>query len=619
MGQYKRIKAKYPDAILLFRVGDFYETFDTDAVTTSQVLGIVLTKRANGSAAFTDLAGFPYHALDTYLPKLVRAGYRVAICDQLEDPKLTKTIVKRGVTELITPGVTDNEKILDHKSNNFLCSIHFEGDSLGIAFLDISTGEFYAAQGNADYTDKLLQGFKPTEIIFCKTKQKDFRQLFGTKYYTYAIDDWIFQFDYTNELLTKHFETQSLKGFGISELKQAIIACGAALHYLQVSEHPNLDHLTGISRIEEERYVWLDRFTVRNLEILHSNNEGGKSLLQVLDQTLSPMGARMLRKWLVLPLKEILPIEERLHFVELLIRDPELSKQLSVLIRQIGDLERLIAKVALGKISPREIMHIRKALVAIGQIKQLLSGRNEEPFRKMADQLNPCELIKERIGKEIREDAPPVAAKGNIIREDVAEELDALRKISHSGKDYLLSIQKTEQENTGITSLKISFNNVFGYYLEVTNANKSKVPSGWIRKQTLVNAERYITPELKEYEEKILGAEEKILHLELKLFEALVTSLKDYVPQIQLNAQAIGRLDCLFSFSHIAIKNNYCRPHFHEGFSLEITDGRHPVIEHQLGHDQTYVPNDVLLDDKEQQIIIITGPNMAGKSAFLPS
>lgn len=617
MGQYKQIKAKYPDAILLFRVGDFYETFDTDAVTTSQVLGIVLTKRANGAATYTDLAGFPYHALDTYLPKLVRAGYRVAICDQLEDPKLTKTIVKRGVTELITPGVTDNDKILDHKSNNFLCSLHFEGDSLGIAFLDISTGEFYAAQGNADYIDKLLQGFKPTEIIFSKTRQKDFRQLFGTKYYTYAIDDWIFQFDFTNGLLTKHFETQSLKGFGISELKQAIVACGTALHYLQVSEHPNLDHLTGISRIEEERYVWLDRFTVRNLEILHSNNEGGKSLLQVLDQTLSPMGARMLRKWLVLPLKEIIPIEERLHFVELLIKDPELTKQLAVLIRQIGDLERLIAKVALGKISPREIIQIRRALIAIGQIKQLLGERNEAPFLNCADQLHPCELIKERIGKEIREDAPPVAAKGGIIREEVSEALDELRKISHSGKDYLLSIQKTEQERTGITSLKISFNNVFGYYLEVTHAHKSKVPEDWIRKQTLVNAERYITPELKEYEEKILGAEEKILHLELKLFNALVSSLKDYVPQIQLNAQTIGRLDCLFSFSQIALKNNYCRPKFHEGYAMEINNGRHPVIEQQLAHDQNYVPNDVLLDDKTQQIIIITGPNMAGKSAFI--
>jgi DNA mismatch repair protein MutS len=552
MGQYKHIKAKYPDAILLFRVGDFYETFDTDAVTTSKVLGIVLTKRANGAATYTELAGFPYHALDTYLPKLVRAGYRVAICDQLEDPKLTKTIVKRGVTELITPGVTDNEKILDHKSNNFLCAIHFEEKQLGIALLDISTGEFYAATGNADYIDKLLQGFKPTEIIFSKNKQKDFRQIFGSKYYTYAIDDWVFQYDYTNELLTKHFETQSLKGFGINDLLEAIVACGAALHYLQVSEHPNLNHLTGISRIEEERHVWLDRFTVRNLEILHSNSEGGKSLLQVLDQTLSPMGARMLRKWLVLPLKEIQPIEERLQFVELLIRDPELSKHLAVLIRQIGDLERLIAKVALGKISPREIMHIRKALIAISQIKLLLNDGNEAPFKKLADQLHPCELIKERIGQEIREDAAPVAAKGGFIREGVSADLDALRKISLTGKDYLLSIQKTEQERTGINSLKISFNNVFGYYLEVTNAHKSKVPLEWIRKQTLVNAERYITPELKEYEEKILGAEEKILHLELRLFEALVSSLKDYVAQIQLNAQTIGKLDCLFSFAQLA-------------------------------------------------------------------
>lgn len=617
MGQYKHIKAKYPDAILLFRVGDFYETFDTDAVTTSKVLGIVLTKRANGAATYTELAGFPYHALDTYLPKLVRAGYRVAICDQLEDPKLTKTIVKRGVTELITPGVTDNEKILDHKSNNFLCAIHFEEKQLGIALLDISTGEFYAATGNADYIDKLLQGFKPTEIIFSKNKQKDFRQIFGSKYYTYAIDDWVFQYDYTNELLTKHFETQSLKGFGINDLHEAIVACGAALHYLQVSEHPNLNHLTGISRIEEERHVWLDRFTVRNLEILHSNNEGGKSLLQVLDQTLSPMGARMLRKWLVLPLKEIQPIEERLQFVELLIRDPELSKHLAVLIRQIGDLERLIAKVALGKISPREIMHIRKALIAISQIKLLLNDGNEAPFKKLADQLHPCELIKERIGQEIREDAPPVAAKGGFIRDGVSTDLDALRKISLTGKDYLLSIQKTEQERTGINSLKISFNNVFGYYLEVTNAHKNKVPLEWIRKQTLVNAERYITPELKEYEEKILGAEEKILHLELRLFEALVSSLKDYVAQIQLNAQTIGKLDCLFSFAQLAIKNNFCRPSFHEGYSLEIKDGRHPVIEQQLGHDQSYVPNDVLLDDKVQQIIIITGPNMAGKSAFI--
>ncbi len=617
MGQYKRIKAKYPDAILLFRVGDFYETFDTDAVTASKVLGIVLTKRANGSAAFTDLAGFPYHALDTYLPKLVRAGFRVALCDQLEDPKLTKTIVKRGVTELITPGVTDNENILDHKNNNFLCALHFENEFIGASLVDISTGELYAAQGNADYIDKLLQGFKPSEIIFSKTKQKEFRQLFGSKFYTYSIEDWIFQFDYCNDILNKHFETQSLKGFGITELKHSIIACGAALHYLQVSEHPNLNHITGISRIEEDRYVWLDRFTVRNLEILHSNNEGGKSLLQVIDQTLSPMGARTLRKWLVLPLKEIQPIAERHDLVELLIKDPELSKHLSILIRQIGDLERLIAKVSLGKINPREVIQIKKALVAISKIKKLFTDREETVFKKIADQLNPCELMKDRIEKEIRDDAPPVAQKGGIIKDGISEDLDMLLQITHSGKEYLIKIQKTEQDQTGISSLKVSFNNVFGYYLEVTNAHKSKVPQQWIRKQTLVNAERYITPELKEYEEKILGAEEKILQLELKLFEALVSSLKDYVFHIQVDAQVIGHIDCLLAFSFAALKNQYCRPQLHDGYELEVKDGRHPVIEQQLGHDTTYVPNDVRLDDEYQQIMIITGPNMAGKSAFI--
>ncbi|MBA3649222.1 MAG: DNA mismatch repair protein MutS [Chitinophagales bacterium] len=617
MLQYKRIKTKYPDALLLFRVGDFYETFDTDAVITAQVLGIVLTKRANGVAAYVDLAGFPYHALDTYLPKLVRAGYRVAICDQLEDPKLTKTIVKRGVTELITPGVTDNDKILDNKSNNFLCSIHFEEDTIGAAFLDISTGELYAAQGNSDYIDKLLQSLSPSEVIFSKTRQKQFKQLFGTKFYTYAIDDWVFQTDYAHDLLTKHFETQSLKGFGIAEMKTAIVSCGAALHYLQESEHPNITHITCISRIEEERYVWLDRFTIRNLEILSSNSDGGKSLLQVMDATISPMGARMLRKWLVLPLKEIAAIEERLEFVELLIKDPELAKQLSIAVRQIGDLERLIAKVALGKINPREVVQIRRALQAIEHIKTIFSQRSEDPFQKIADQLNPCLIIRHRIEKEMREDAPPVAAKGGIISAGVSEELDNLRKIAHSGKDYLLNIQRTEQERTGITSLKVSFNNVFGYYLEVTNAHKSKVPAEWIRKQTLVNAERYITPELKEYEDKILGAEEKILSLELRLFEALVMALKDFVPQVQLNAQVIGKLDVLLCFSHIALKNNYTRPQLHDGYALEIKGGRHPVIEQQLAHDNTYIANDLCLDEEEQQIIIITGPNMAGKSAFI--
>ncbi|MCY7410101.1 MAG: DNA mismatch repair protein MutS [Chitinophagales bacterium] len=624
MQQYKTIKAKYPDAILLFRVGDFYETFDTDAVLTSKVLGMVLTKRANGAAAYQDLAGFPYHALDTYLPKLVRAGYRVAICDQLEDAKLTKEIVKRGVTELVTPGITDNEKILDNKSNNFLCALHFENniagnqsEIIGAAFLDISTGEFYCAQGSSDYIDKLLQSLKPSEVIFSKQYQKQFLKIFGSKFYTFAIDDWVFQYDYCFESLTKHFETQSLKGFGISEMPQSIIACGAAMHYLQVSEHPNLGHIISISRIDEGKYVWLDRFTIRNLEMLHSNFDGGKSLLQILDHTLSPMGARTLRRWMVLPLKDIYPIEERLEMVELLIKDPELNQKLSALVRQIGDLERLIAKVALGKISPREIVYIRRALNAIAEIKELLSVQEKIQFKNFAEQLHACLLMRERIEKEIRDDAPPVTAKGNFIHNNVSVELDELREISHSGKDYLLKIQKTEQERTGITSLKISFNNVFGYYLEVTNTHKSKVPPEWIRKQTLSNAERYITPELKEYEEKILGAEEKILALEIKLFEALVEALKEFVPQIQINAQVIGRLDCLLSFAHLAVKQHYCRPQLNDGFALEIKDGRHPVIEQQLQHDEQYVPNDCTLDETSQQIQIITGPNMAGKSAYI--
>ncbi len=622
MQQYKSIKSKYPDAILLFRVGDFYETFDTDAVLTSKVLGIVLTKRANGAAAYQDLAGFPYHALDTYLPKLVRAGYRVAICDQLEDPKLTKTIVKRGVTELVTPGITDNEKILDNKANNFLCALHFDNGTernsiIGASFLDISTGEFYCAEGSSDYIDKLLQSLKPSEVIFSKQYQKQFLKTFGSKFYTFAIDDWVFQYDYCFETLVRHFQTQSLKGFGIADMQKSIVACGAALHYLQVSEHPNLGHIIAVSRIEEEKYVWLDRFTIRNLEMLHSNFEGGKSLLQILDHTLSPMGSRTLRKWLVLPLKDIHPIEERLQVVGLLIKDPELNQRLATLVRQIGDLERLIAKVALGKISPREVVSIRKSLNAIGEIKELLMAQEKIQFKNFGEQLHACMLMRDRIEKEIRDDAPPVVAKGNFIHADVSVELDELRQISLSGKDYLLSIQKKEQDRTGITSLKISFNNVFGYYLEVTNTHKNKVPPEWIRKQTLANAERYITPELKEYEEKILGADEKILVLEIKLFEALVEALKEFVPQIQLNAQLIGRLDCLLSFAHLAVKQHYCRPQLNDGFSLVIKDGRHPVIEQQLQHDEQYVPNDCLLDNDAQQIQIITGPNMAGKSAYI--
>lgn len=617
MKQYAAIKAKYPDAILLFRVGDFYETFDTDAVTTAKVLGIVLTKRANGYASSQDLAGFPYHALDTYLPKLVRAGYRVAICDQLEDPKLAKTVVKRGVTELVTPGITDNEKILDNRSNNFLCALHFGDELIGAAFLDISTGEFYCAQGKSDYIDKLLQSLKPSEVIFSKHRQKQFIQLFGNKFYTYGVDEWVFQFDYGYETLTKHFQTQSLKGFGIEELQPAIVAGGAALYYLQLNEHPNLGHITHLSRIEEERYVWLDRFTIRNLEILHSNHENGKSLLQVMDHTLSPMGARTLRKWVVLPLKELTPIEDRLDTVEQLIKDPEFSMQVANRIRQIGDLERLISKVALGKISPRELLHIRKALQVIEEIKELLANHPSPHLKNFAEQLHPCRLIRERLEFELRPDAPPVAAKGNIFNPGVSQPLDELRTISHSGKDYLLNIQKRESELTGIPSLKISYNQVFGYYLEVTNVHKSKVPQEWIRKQTLTNAERYVTPELKEYEEKILGAEEKILEMELSLFEALVNAVKEFVPQIQINAQVIGRLDALHSFAHAAVKFTYCRPQLNDGSMLEIKDGRHPVIEQQLGHEEQYVPNDVLLDDASQQILIITGPNMAGKSAFI--
>lgn len=617
MKQYAAIKAKYPDAILLFRVGDFYETFDTDAVTTARVLGIVLTKRANGYASSQDLAGFPYHALDTYLPKLVRAGYRVAICDQLEDPKLAKTVVKRGVTELVTPGVTDNEKILDNRSNNFLCALHFDQEVIGAAFLDISTGEFYCAQGKSDYIDKLLQSLKPSEVIFSRHKQKHFLQLFGSKFYTYGIDDWVFQHDYGYETLTRHFQTQSLKGFGVEEMITAIVAGGAALYYLQLSEHPNLGHITHLSRIEEDRYVWLDRFTIRNLEILHSNHEQGKSLLQVMDHTLSPMGARTLRKWVILPLKEISPIEERLDTVEELIRDQETSVQITNRIRQVGDLERLISKVALGKITPRELLHVRKALQVIEEVKELLANHPSDHLKKFSEQLHPCLLIRERLEFELRPDAPPVAAKGNIFNPGVSAALDELRSIAHSGKDFLLNIQKRESELTGIPSLKINYNQVFGYYLEVTNAHKSKVPPGWIRKQTLTNAERYATAELKEYEEKILGAEEKITALELSLFDTLIEAVKEFVPQIQLNAQVIGRLDVLHSFAYAAVKFTYCRPKLQDDSHLEIKDGRHPVIERQLDHDEQYVPNDTVLDDQSQQILIITGPNMAGKSAYI--
>lgn len=617
MGQYNTIKSKYPDAILLFRVGDFYETFGSDAITTAGVLGIVLTKRANGSASEIELAGFPHHALDTYLPKLVRAGYRVAICDQLEDPKMTKTIVKRGVTELITPGVAHNDKILDHKSNNFLASITFDKDKAGISFLDISTGEFLVAEGSFEYIDKLLQGFSPSEIIFSKQKQKDFKNNFGTKFYTYTLDDWIFAYDFGREKVLKHFETQSLKGFGIEELQLAITAAGAILHYLAETEHPNIGHISSVSRIEEDKYVWLDRFTVRNLELLYSPYEGGKSLLDVLDHTISPMGARLLKRWTILPLKEKSLIEERLQVVEYFIKNQEATKLLIQNIKQIGDLERLISKVPLGKINPREVAQLKKALQAIVPIKQLCIESNNNQLKKIGEQLNPCNTIKEKIEKELVEDPPAQIGKGNVIATGVSSELDELKKLSSSGKEYLIQLQEKESKNTGIPSLKVKFNNVFGYYLEVTNAHKDKVPTGWIRKQTLVNAERYITQELKEYEEKILGAEEKILSLESKLFEQLVLSLNEYIQAIQLNASLIAKIDCLLSFSTIALKNNYRKPEINDGFTIDIKEGRHPVIEQQIPLGETYVPNDTFLDKDGQQIIIITGPNMAGKSAVL--
>jgi DNA mismatch repair protein MutS len=617
MLQYSAIKTKYPDAILLFRVGDFYETFGQDAVTTSKILGIVLTKRANGAAADMDLAGFPYHALDNYLPKLVRAGYRVAICDQLEDPKLTKTVVKRGVTELVTPGITDNDKILDHKSNNYLAAVHFDNGITGVAFLDISTGEFFMAQGDDEHIDKLLQTFSPSEIIFSKPKQKEFKNRFGAKFYTYALDDWIFTFDYTRDKLLSHFNTPSLKGFGVENLTAGIVASGAILHYLSETEHPNISHITSVVRLAEEKYVWLDKFTVRNLELIYSPYDDGKSLLQTLDHTLSPMGARLLRKWILMPLKDIPLIEERLNVVEHLIINTELTHKLATEIKHTGDLERLISKVSLGKIGPREVMQIRRALLAIGTIKNLCSNTESAELKMIAGQLNPCDIIAEKIKDTIREDAPALIIKGNAIADGVSDELDDLRKIAHSGKDYLINIQQREIERTGISSLKVAFNSVFGYYLEVTNAHKHKVPSDWIRKQTLVNAERYITPELKEYEEKILGAEEKILSLEIKLFESLILTLQDYVQPVQLNALQIAKLDCLFSFATIALKYNYRKPELNDSKLLDIRAGRHPFIEQQLPVDIEYVPNDIFLDDSDQQIIIITGPNMAGKSALL--
>ena len=617
MKQYNEIKGKYPDAILLFRVGDFYETFGEDAVRASKILGITLTKRANGSASHIELAGFPHHSVDTYLPKLVRAGFRVAICDQLEDPKLTKSIVKRGVTELVTPGVSFNDKILEHKTNNFLASIHIEKDRAGASFLDVSTGEFLIAEGSLVYIEKLIQSFKPNEILFEKNKRTELQNLIGERFYIFGLDDWAFKHDFGYEALIKQFSTNSLKGFGVEHLQLAVASCGAILHYLSETKHDKLQHITSVSRLEEDQFVWLDRFTVRNLELFGTSHENGKCLIDIIDTTITPMGSRLLKRWLALPLKELSLINERLEVVNFFYNNVSLQNELQILFNEIGDLERLISKVAAGKINPRELVQLKRSLTLIETIKQLISSCDNPSLQKIAEQLNPCALMRDRLQAEINEDAPVLLNKGNVICKGVNAELDELRAIAFSGKDYLLQIQQREVERTGISSLKVSYNNVFGYYLEVTNVHKDKVPSDWIRKQTLTTAERYITPELKVYEEKILGAEDKIAVLEQLLYESLVRDLIDYIIPVQLNASLIARLDCLVSFSKLAITNNYIRPTLTNEFAINIVEGRHPVIEKQLPIGTDYVSNSVYLDNESQQVMMITGPNMSGKSALL--
>ena len=617
MKQYNVIKAKYPGALLLFRVGDFYETFGQDAVEASKVLDIVLTKRGNGSASEIELAGFPHHALDTYLPKLVRAGHRVAICDQLEDPRFVKGIVKRGVTELVTPGVSFNDQVLEKKQNNFLASIHAGKTGLGISFLDISTGEYYAAQGQESYIYKLIQSFAPAEIIYSKGQREKFEPQFGEEYATFALDDWVYAFDYAREKLVGQFKTATLKGFGIDGLTQAICAAGAILHYLEATEHNDTHHIASISRIDEDKYVWLDKFTIRNLEIILSQHEGGVPLLAILDQTVTPMGSRQLRKWMILPLKEKAAIDERLNVVATFFLQDELAEEIADHLRHVADLERLISKVAVGRINPREMLQLKRSLQAAIPVKELLTSAASQELNKLGAQFERCEFLLEKIQKELQEDAPMLVNQGGIIQSGVNAELDELRAIAFSGKDYLLQVQKREIERTGIGSLKISFNKVFGYYLEVSNANKDKVPSDWIRKQTLVNAERYITEELKVYEEKILHAEEKLTVIEQRLFQELVLHAADFIPQIQQNARIIAVIDCLLSFAAVARANRYTKPEIDESTQLEIKAGRHPVIEKQLPVGESYVPNDIYLDKETQQILIITGPNMAGKSALL--
>ena len=617
MKQFLDLKAKHPDAVMLFRCGDFYETYSTDAIVASEILGITLTKRANGKEKTIEMAGFPYHALDTYLPKLIRAGKRVAICDQLEDPKLTKKLVKRGITELVTPGVSINDNVLNYRENNFLAAVHFGKGACGVAFLDISTGEFLTAEGPFDYIDKLLNNFGPKEVLFERGKRPMFEGNFGSKFFTFELDDWVFTETTAREKLLKHFEVKNLKGFGVEHLKNGIIASGAILQYLIMTQHTQIGHITSLARIEEDKYVRLDKFTVRSLELMGSMNDGGSSLLSVIDRTICPMGARLMKRWLVFPLKDVRPINDRLDVVEYFFRQPDFRDLVEEQLHRIGDLERILSKVAVGRVSPREVVALKVALQAVEPIKQACLEADNASLNRIGEQLNVCQSIRDRIDREINNDPPLLVNKGGVIKQGVSVELDELRQIAYSGKDYLLQLQQRESELTGIPSLKIGYNNVFGYYIEVRNVHKDKVPQEWIRKQTLVNAERYITQELKEYEEKILGAEDKILVLETQLYNELVQALSEFIPAIQINANQVARLDCLLSFATAARENNYIRPVLSDDDVLDIRQGRHPVIEKQLPIGEKYVANDVMLDSQTQQIIIITGPNMAGKSALL--
>ena len=617
MKQFFDLKAKHPDAVLLFRCGDFYETYCEDAIVASKILGITLTRRNNGASVGSEMAGFPHHALDTYLPKLVRAGRRVAICDQLEDPKLTKKLVKRGITELVTPGVAMNDNVLNYKENNFLAAVHFGKQSIGVAFLDISTGEFLTGEGTNDYIEKLLTNLEPREILVNRVMKSGFEELFGQKFFTYELDEWVFTEQSATGKLLSHFQVKNLKGFGIDHLKNGIVAAGAVLQYLEMTQHTHISHITGISRIEEEKYVRLDKFTIRSLELIQTLQEDGTSLLDVVDKTVTPMGGRMLRRWLVFPLKNARQIDDRLDVVEYFFREPEFRELADEQLHRIGDLERIISKVAVGRVSPREIVQLKTALEAVKPIKTACLYAKNDALKRVGERLNLCESIRDRIGREVEPDSPQLINKGGVIRDGVEEELDRLRQVAYHGKDYLLKIQEREQKETGIQSLKIGYNNVFGYYLEVRNTYKDLVPETWIRKQTLAQAERYITQELKEYEETILGAEEKILSLEMKLFNDLVLAMQEFIPQIQINASLVAQLDCLLSFAKSAQEHRYIRPVIDSSDVIEIRQGRHPVIETQLPMGEEYVPNDILLDSEQQQIMIITGPNMAGKSALL--